>query len=237
MKTSNIPVGSVFGKLTTLENSTLTEAGRRMIRVSCSCGVQKVIRADFMLAGKVVSCGCHRDAQNAIANKSHGFAGKGKARHPMYQTWSSMVQRMTNPKNPAFQFYGGRGLQLEMEWLNFDRFREAMEGTWFPGATLERVNTLKGYGPDNCTWIPRARQQDNTRRTLEIHWEGAVYSVGSMADLLKISPGTLRCRLRVHADKPVSTIIQAIRDKTYLPRTNKDPNLLQKTFRKYKNVE
>lgn len=79
-----------------------------------------------------------------------------------YRKWSSMIQRCTNPKHPAFSYYGGSGVKVAERWLNFDAFAQDMseppEGYW-----LDRIDNGKGYEPGNCRWVTPKESAANRR--------------------------------------------------------------------------
>ena len=83
-----------------------------------------------------------------------------------YRTWSSMVQRCTNPNLREWKFYGGRGIAVCEAWLDFRQFLLDM-GPRPEGMTLDRFPDRDGpYSPDNCRWATQAQQVRNTRRNI-----------------------------------------------------------------------
>jgi hypothetical protein len=63
----DIPPGTVFGSLTTIEYSHTErrDAGHsdRYMRCICECGIEAIIRADRLRSGKAKSCGCRSMAK------------------------------------------------------------------------------------------------------------------------------------------------------------------------------
>jgi len=66
-RTSFDPTGKQFGKLTILAwDAGKTEGDSHpRVRCKCACGNQKIIRFSHIKAGKIVSCGCHKDANTS----------------------------------------------------------------------------------------------------------------------------------------------------------------------------
>lgn len=79
----------------------------------------------------------------------------------VYWVWAAMIQRCENPENSAYPNYGAKGITVCPRWReSFDNFAGDM-GPRPPGALIERVDSAKGYGPDNCKWASRREQNRN----------------------------------------------------------------------------
>ncbi len=85
-----------------------------------------------------------------------------RAEQPLYKVWVNMKQRCTNPKNPKFKDYGGRGIQVCERWNNFNNF-EADMSERPDGCSLDRKDNDGNYEPLNCRWATAKQQRANQR--------------------------------------------------------------------------
>lgn len=84
----------------------------------------------------------------------------GKWQHPSYKTWKHMIDRCTNPKNPAYYRYGGAGITVCDRWLDINNFIDDM-GEKPTGYSIDRIDNSKGYYLENCRWADNATQARN----------------------------------------------------------------------------
>ena len=102
-----------------------------------------------------------------MGGKHHGMS-----QSPTYNSWSTMIQRCTNPKNTHYAYYGGRGIKVYPRWLDFKMFLADI-GERPEGTTLDRVDNGGHYSPNNCRWVSRKVQALN-RRSNVFHIIGGV---------------------------------------------------------------
>lgn len=95
------------------------------------------------------------------------FKNKGKhsgySKHPLYSTWTAMLNRCYNEENPAYVNYGGRGVTVTPDWFVFENFMTDMGEKPHGSYSLDRVNNDLGYSKYNCRWATRSQQSDNRR--------------------------------------------------------------------------
>lgn len=166
-------VGKKFNKLTVLRDSGFRGARNRIKYVClCECGNETLVFGDPLRSGHTKSCGCDRIA----AITKHGAYGCGA-----YKSWDKMIQRCTNPNNHAFRHYGGSGVRVCKEWLDFSNFYRDM-GDRPEGMTIERINSEDGYNPKNCKWATKTEQMNNTSRNIAVSIASKLMTVKEIAD-------------------------------------------------------
>lgn len=139
-------------------------------------------------------------------NKQHGHTTKTTS-SPTYKSWHMMKQRCTNPKYSQYNDYGGRGITVCTQWLEFSAFLADM-GVRPAGASLERLDNAKGYSPDNCVWADRKQQQRNMRRNRNLTHNGVTMCMSDWAAELGLKPHSLSKRIDVcgwSVEKALST--------------------------------
>jgi hypothetical protein len=78
-----------------------------------------------------------------------------------YNTWKEMYQRCYNPNCHNYKYYGSRGIKICDRWLySFENFINDM-GPRPTGLTLERIDRIGDYEPDNCKWATLEEQNRN----------------------------------------------------------------------------
>lgn len=88
----------------------------------------------------------------------------------LYRIWAGMKQRCNNPNNPSARWYQKKGIRLCGSWeKDFFSFQEwSMRNGYFEGASIDRIDSDKGYSPENCRWVTL---DENRIRALRKRWE------------------------------------------------------------------
>jgi len=127
------------------------------------------------------------------ANYSHGM------RHTrFYKIWVGMKMRCNNSNQSNYNNYGGRGISYQKSWEEFIPFYKDMYSSYKDDLYIERINNDKGYTKRNCKWATRKEQNNNTRKTLNIKYEGKNYKIFELAKKFNIPIKLLYSRLHNH---------------------------------------
>lgn len=112
--------------------------------------------------------------------------------------WTSMITRCTNPNSPNYSNYGGRNITVCNEWRKFSKFFEwSLNNGFKPGLSIDRIDTNKGYAPDNCRFITLEEQQRNKRnnRCFVDPFDGEHLCLAAIARKYNIPEETFRKRI------------------------------------------
>jgi len=120
-----------------------------------------------------------------------------KAQQKIARTFASMIERCYNSDSPSYYWYGARGIKICDEWLQDMSAFAADMG--FPPAldySIERIDYNGNYEPSNCRWATAEEQNNNTRRTKLITYNGKTQSLRDWAKEYNIGGRRLSERLR-----------------------------------------
>ena len=121
----------------------------------------------------------------------------------LQRIWGNMKDRCTNPNNPSYHRYGGRGISYWCSWDNFEVFRYwALTNGYEEHLTLERVNNDGDYTPFNCRWATRKEQSRNTSNNRWLHYMGEDLLITEVAERIGITYQTLQYRLATYPNNP-----------------------------------
>ncbi len=161
----------------------------------CSCGNAMKCQGARLLNGTTTSCGCYQRESVSARFTKHGHARMG-AVSSEYESWHSMIQRCTNPKNPKFKIYGGRGIKVCERWTVFENFLADMGLKSNKSLSIERIDGNGNYEPGNCKWATDKEQCRNMRKNRWITYKGETKIISDWAEETGINPSTISSRLR-----------------------------------------
>lgn len=180
--------GRTFGRLTVLRRDTSHPIGASVYWIGqCSCGKVVSVSADQLRKGETKSCGCyHREVMAKWCNNED-------AKYLTHVTLSSIQQRCENPRHKSYDRYGGRGITICDEWRKDPEsfVRWALENGFRKGLTIDRIDTNKGYSPDNCRWITFKEQANNRSNNRLITVFDTTHTISEWADIINMDPQDL----------------------------------------------
>ena len=157
----------------------------------CECGTERTVFGGDLKRGGSKSCGCLTKEVSATRLRKHGMVG-----HPAYSSWQHMKTRCGNLNDEEYQNYGARGINVVIQWWTFDGFWADMGKSWRDGATIDRIDNEKGYGPGNCRWATPKQQARNRRTNVIINTPKGPMPVSQAAEVFGIKANTIFSRIR-----------------------------------------
>lgn len=182
--------GKRFGKLLVLQRAE-NRGKHTMWKCKCDCGKSTITGASELKRGTTKSCGCLKFESR---NSTHGLT---KTR--LYRIWSKMKDRCLNKNNPAYKWYGERGICICQEWLDdfVNFYNWSMSNGYKEGLSIDRIDVNGNYEPSNCRWIPLKEQPLNTRTTKFLTYKGETKTVSEWCEITGIKKTTILNRIRL----------------------------------------
>lgn len=189
-----------YGKWTVI--SRYRGTGRHyMVDAICDCGTERTMRSDTIKSGRSKSCGCDMSRLISESNTKHC----GRVKNPReYSSWLSMRYRCLSPRCKKYSSYGGRGITICDQWNDFSVFLSDM-GDRPEGMTLGRIDNDGPYSPENCRWENPRQQAQNTRKNINLTYNGETKTLSEWARVSGVNAGTVQ--KRYHAGLPAEKIL------------------------------
>lgn len=135
----------------------------------CNCGNLTEVSSDSLQSGNTKSCGClqkERTMNNKFGFKHGDATYAGMLR--LYRIWKNISQRCYNKNQPAYKYYGGRGITICDEWRNYENFKNwALVTGYADNLTIDRINNDGNYEPTNCHWITQSENSKKPKHKYE----------------------------------------------------------------------
>lgn len=187
-------LGKTYGRLTVIEKAEPGKHGKSRVVCLCDCGESVVVETNSIKSGNTRSCGCLQ--KEVAARRCREGVKHGKIMTRVYKTWAHMKARCLNENDGSYKNYGGRGIGVCEEWLEFEPFNEwAMANGYSPRLTIERIDNDGNYEPENCKWADRLTQANNKRNNRVIAFKGEQKTLAEWSRTLGIKYNTLNTRL------------------------------------------
>ena len=115
------------------------------------------------------SCGCMHRIFHSQSIITHGDS-RGGEYHRLYRIWGGMKTRCYNPKPKDAKSYKDKGIEVCKQWkkhyIMFSIW--ALCNGYRNDLVIDRIDSDKGYNPDNCQWITiKENSQKTSNRKLD----------------------------------------------------------------------
>lgn len=145
----------------------------------CDCGRTKITQKQCLLYGGCKSCGCLEYANQIskeVKHRTHGYTGTR-----LYKCWCNMISRCYRKNDINYKHYHDKlGITVCDEWKNNSSsfIKWALKNGYQDNLTLDRIDTYKGYYPENCRWVTHKEQMCNqtTNRNITIDGETKLFT-------------------------------------------------------------
>ena len=168
-QSSSVPdtdyIGKQFGRLTVLDvtKKKIKDRTKTFFKCQCSCD-NKIV---YVLKGNLLnqnnptlSCGCIGIENTKNRSIKHGMHGTR-----LYGIYNQMRHRCYRKNDEKYPIYGGMGIKICDQWLESPlAFKEwAINNGYKDDLTIDRIDPLGHYCPENCRWVSNYEQRHNRK--------------------------------------------------------------------------
>ena len=118
--------------------------------------------------------------------------------YPEYNTWRHMKYRCSDPACKKWAHYGGRGIKVCPQWMDFETFRKDVGPRPSPAHTLDRINNDGNYEPGNVRWATFVEQNNNRSNNKWIEFNGETLTMAQWSVKTGINSRVLHRRISRH---------------------------------------
>lgn len=203
--------GEKFGKLTVLRRVENKNSRTRWL-CQCECGNLTIAYSNMLINGTHKSCGCYKNQRIKELNYKHGQSNARKRGQgtKMYENWKGMKARCYYPKHKDYKYYGAKGITVCDEWVHdYQCFYDwAINNGYEEGLTLDRIDSLKNYCPDNCRWVTWYIQNNNRSVVRRIAIGNETHTISEWAAISGLDRKLIASRVDHHL--PVDQLLQPV---------------------------
>ena len=107
-----------------------------------------------------------------------------------------MRKRCLNTKDTNYAIYGGKGVSICTEWMDFINFYNwAINNGYEESLTIDRIDVNGDYCPENCRWATMKEQNNNRTSSIFLTIDGDTKTVAQWSKFSPVSQGIIYKRL------------------------------------------
>lgn len=195
MKEAQNLSGKRFGSLVVLEfDHRDTNSRKRFWKCKCDCGKICIVYQNHLKSGHTKSCGCAHSRKDI--NVKHGCCRRKVPKERIYKIWAGMKNRCFNKNNQAYNKYGGRGITVCKEWLDFSNFKEwSFNHGYSNNLSIDRIDVNGNYCPENCRWADEITQANNRRNSVYLTINNETHTMAEWTKIYNLPRGLINSRI------------------------------------------
>lgn len=190
-------IGRRFNRLTVLSFSHKKDSKGAFWNCLCDCGKTTVLSTSVLNFGSAKSCGCL---------KTDAVTKHNMCKTRVYSIWIGMLSRCRATKSIRYKDYGGRGITVSKEWLEFENFYRDMGDPPTDKHQIDRIDNNGNYEASNCRWVTNKENGRNKRTSRLITAKGKTQCMSAWAEEMNISNNTIAYRLSVGWPEDVAVL-------------------------------
>ena len=177
-KTQENLIGKIFGDFKILKYIKHVGKTNRLWKCQCTqCGSIKELTT-FQLKKNKNIC-------------EEVFNELKQLRHKLHECFLRIKNRCYNPSSDSYKYYGGRNINICDEWLQdsnkFVDWAIANGYTLNCKLSIDRIDSNKGYSPENCRWVTTIEQANNKRNNIYYTYNGRTQSLAQWCRELNLN--------------------------------------------------
>lgn len=189
--------GKRYGRLVVIERAK-NKGSKTAWLCKCDCGNEKIVSGDKLKTGNTKSCGCLNKELTIRRSSTHKMTNTR-----LYRLWLGIKKRCYNKNQPEYKNYGAKGIKMCDEWKNdfisfcswsYEHGFDEKLSRW--ECSIDRIDTLKDYSPQNCRWVDIHKQANNKTNNHLLTFQNSTLTLTQWSKKIKISQSTIRHRLK-----------------------------------------
>lgn len=208
--------GQKFGRLTAIKKDDTKKSRKAYWICLCNCGNIKSVRSDSLQAGRIRSCGCLKKEQDKtnlqkseVKKKTKRF-GEPYGKIRIHTIWANMKSRCYNQNDKRYKDYGGRGICVCKEWKDdfFGFYEWAINNGYNDNLTIDRIDNIGNYNPNNCRWVTIEDQCNNRRSNINITIGNETKTLKQWCDIFDLPYRRIYRRYKLNPNRSIDDLFK-----------------------------